>query len=219
MVINDANRNDAGLFGANSSASTIETLGVTNANVSAREYVGILVGTSYGPIIACYTTGAVSASVADVGGLIGLMNRSATSVTSSYSTASVSGGASNGGGLVGRVVSGSVTNSYSTGSVTTTDTPRGGLIGSNSSGIVTASYWDTQTSNRGSSRGGTGQTTAALQTPTGYTGIYSTWNANIDGQPGNDDPWYFGSPGWYPLLNRTYARVIGIAGVLSCCLK
>ena len=200
LVINRSIRDDAGLFGANSSASTIETLGVTNANVSAREYVGILVGTSYGPIIACYTTGAVSAVVADVGGLIGLMNGNTTSVTSSYSTASVSGGASNGGGLVGRVVSASVTNSYSTGSVTNTDSPRGGLIGESSSATVTASYWDTTTSGRASSNGGAGQTTGGLQTPTGYTGIYADWNANIDGETGADDPWDFGSPGWYPSL-------------------
>ena len=200
MVINDANRDDAGLFGSNHTTSTIESLGVTNANVTAREYIGILVGTSYGDVVACYTTGSVSASTADVGGLIGLMNGAGTSVTSSYSTASVSGSASNGGGLVGRVVSGAVTNSYSTGSVTTTDTPRGGLIGQSSSGAVTASYWDTTTSNRASSNGGAGQTTGALQTPTGYTGIYANWNANIDGETGADDPWDFGSPGWYPSL-------------------
>ncbi len=200
MVINRSTRDDAGLFGANSGASTIESLGVTNANVTAREYVGILVGTSYGPVIACYTTGAVSASVADVGGLIGLMNGNTTSVTSSYSTASVSGGASNGGGLVGRVVSASVTNSYSTGSVTNTDSPMGGLIGESSSATVTASYWDTTTSGRASSNGGAGQTTSGLQTPTGYTGIYADWNANIDGETGGDDPWDFGSPGWYPSL-------------------
>ena len=200
LVINRSTRDDAGLFGANSSASTIESLGVTNANVSAREYVGILVGTIYGDVVACYTTGSVSASTADVGGMIGLMNGAGTSVTSSYSTASVSGGASNGGGLVGRVVSGSVTNSYSTGSVATTDTPRGGLIGASSSGIITASYWDTQTSNQNSSNGGAGQTTGGLQSPTGYTGIYADWNANIDGETGADDPWDFGSPGWYPSL-------------------
>ena len=200
LVINDANRDDAGLFGSNHTTSTIESLGVTNANVSAREYIGILVGTIYGDVVACYTTGQVSASTADVGGLIGFVSGSSASVSSSYSTASVSGGASNGGGLVGRVVSGSVTNSYSTGSVATTDTPRGGLIGQSSSGAVTASYWDTQTSNQNSSRGGSGQTTSGLQNPTGYTGIYANWNANIDGETGADDPWDFGSPGWYPSL-------------------
>ena len=200
LVINDANRDDAGLFGSNHTTSTIESLGVTNANVTAREYIGILVGTSYGDVVACYTTGSVSASTADVGGLIGFVSGSSASVSSSYSTASVSGGASNGGGLVGRVVNGAVTNSYSTGSVATTDTPRGGLIGQSSSATVTASYWDTQTSNQNSSRGGSGQTTGGLQTPTGYTGIYADWNANIDGETGADDPWDFGSPGWYPSL-------------------
>ena len=115
LVINRTSTDDVGLFGANSSASTIETLGVINANVTAREYVGILVGTSYGPIVACYTTGAVSGSRSDVGGLVGLMNASNASVSSSYSTASVGGAANNAGGLIGRAISSSITNSYSTG--------------------------------------------------------------------------------------------------------
>ena len=200
LVINRTGTDDVGLFGANSSASTIETLGVINANVTAREYVGILVGTSYGPIVACYTTGAVSGSRSDVGGLVGLMNASNASVSSSYSTASVGGAANNAGGLIGRAISSNITNSYSTGRVNASGNNIGGLIGLVSSATVTASYWDTTTSGRSNSAAGTGYATAALQTPTGYTGIYSTWNANIDGQTGNDDPWYFGNSRQYPSL-------------------
>ena len=52
---------------------------------------------------------------------------------------------------------------------------------------VTASYWDTQTSTAAlTSAGGVGKTTAELQSPTGYTGIYAGWNVdlNLDGSGG-----------------------------------
>ena len=204
LVINRTGTDDIGLFGANSSASTIETLGVINANITAREYVGILVGTSYGPIVACYTTGAVSGSRSDVGGLVGLMNASNASVRSSYSTASVGGAANNAGGLIGRAISSNITNSYSTGRVNASGNNIGGLIGLVSSSTVTASYWDTSTSGRTGSAAGTGKTTRDLLIPTTYgatsNDTYYGWNANLDGQAGNDDPWTFGAMDQYPAL-------------------
>ena len=197
-----------GLFASIAGAGRIESLGITNANVTAGEYIGILAGNNYGAIVACYTTGSITGSDF-IGGLAGLhasgstLSSTAATITSSYSTASVTGSASaaNIGGLVGRVSQGAGTtatiiNSYSTGAVAS----GGGLVGSNNDGSATASYWDTTTSGRSSSALGTGQTTAALQTPTDYTGIYADWNANIDGETGADDPWDFGSPGWYPSL-------------------
>ena len=36
--------------------------------------------------------------------------------------------------------------------------------------------------------------------PTGYTGIYSAWNINLDDQAGGDDPWNFGTSSQYPVL-------------------
>ncbi len=62
------------------------------------------------------------------------------------------------------------------------------------------SYWDTFLSYHNTSAGGTGYATADLQRPNDYIGIYSSWNANIDGQAGNDDPWYFGATNQYPAL-------------------
>ena len=193
-----------GLFGAISGASRIETLGVTNANITGQNYVGVLAGHINGDVVACYTTGAITGGNF-VGGLVGYMGAAGTtpSIHSSYSRASVTANF-NKGGLVGRVNLGSITNSYSTGSVPGSLSV-GGLVGvvtgSNAGSIsVTGSYWDTQTSGQTTSIRGSGQSTAALQTPTGYTGIYADWNANIDGETGADDPWDFGSPGWYPSL-------------------
>ena len=193
-----------GLFGATASTARIETLGVTNANITAKDYVGVLAGHINGEVVACFTTGAITAGNF-VGGLVGYMGASGTtpSIHSSYSYASITANF-NKGGLVGRINLGSITNSYSTGNVPGTLSV-GGLVGtvtgSNAASIsVTASYWDTQTSGQGSSIRGTGQTTTALKTPTGYTGIYSTWNANIDGNAGNDNPWDFGTASQYPVL-------------------
>ena len=45
-----------------------------------------------------------------------------------------------------------------------------------------------------------GRTTAVLQAPTDYEGIYETWNLDItlDGEP--DTPWHFGTSSQYPAL-------------------
>ena len=201
LFINRSNTNHIGLFGYTGSGSRVETLGVTNANVTGKGYTGILIGASDngGTVVACYTTGSVTGTNTSTGGLVGYIDGT---ISTSYSTASVSGGPENG-GLVGFRFgnSTSVTNSYSTGTVSGTGSGIGGLIGDGTSGSVSTSYWDTQTSNRNTSPGGgSGQTTSALRGPTGYTGIYSTWNANIDSNAGNDDPWDFGTSSQYPVL-------------------
>ncbi len=201
LTINRTGSTDTGLFGAAHTSARIESLGVTNASVtSSEDYTGILVGSTYGEVVACYSTGSVTGTKI-LGGLVGWTRGS---ISSSYSTASVSGNEDLGGLLGRKHADASVTNSYSTGAVSGTKNT-GGLIGDSGSGTgaVTASYWDTQTSNQSSSSGGsgvTGQTTSGLQTPTGYSGIYAAWNANLDGQSGNDDPWDFGTSSQYPAL-------------------
>ena len=186
-----------GLFG--NISGQIESLGVTNANVTGREYTGILAGAN-GSTVACYTTGQVQGTNY-VGGVTGWTSET---ISTSYSTASVSG-TSHVGGLAGGARN--ITNSYSIGRVSRssgTASTIGGLAGSSVTGFgsasVVSSYWDTETSGQTTSAGGTGQTTSTLQTPTGYTGIYATWNINIDGQTGNDNPWTFGKADQYPVL-------------------
>ena len=39
-----------------------------------------------------------------------------------------------------------------------------------------------------------------LQTPTDYSGIYATWNVDLDGDGVLDDPWDFGTRTQYPVL-------------------
>ena len=45
-----------------------------------------------------------------------------------------------------------------------------------------------------------GLSTAALQGPTGYDGIYRTWNLDLDGDLVPDAPWFPGSARGYPIL-------------------
>ena len=203
-----------GLFTFVGAGARVESLGITAANVTGNNYVGALAGYNVGEIVAVYTAGSVTASAGSyAGGLVGQQTTSGT-IHSSYSTASVTGQA-NVGGLVGQAAAGtgaSITNSYSTGQVSRssgTATTIGGLIGAVAMGFTaSASYWDSTTSGCVSggtsgcttSAAGTTQTTSALQSPTGYTGIYAAWNANLDGVTGADDPWDFRGSSAYPAL-------------------
>ena len=60
LFISRSNISQVGLFGA--ITGRVETLGVINANVTGQAYTGILIGRNEGNIVACYTTGAVTAS-------------------------------------------------------------------------------------------------------------------------------------------------------------
>ena len=107
------------------------------------------------------------------------------------------------GGLLG---SGAATASYATGRVWTPGTIRsGGLVGQGCTGTLpdcADSYWDSVTSGLETSTShGVRRTTAELQAPTDYSGIYASWNVDVDGDGTNDDPWDFGTSAQYPALN------------------
>ncbi len=169
-------------------------------------------------IAGSYAAGSVSGP-GQVGGLAGELNQS--TIVASYATGSVSGPGEIG-GLVGRGW-GTVTASYATGSVSGPGEIGGlaGLFG----GTITASYWDTEASGQVAASGGglelvgqgvgqgsagaAGKTTAELQAPTGYTGIYTDWNVDLDNADGDDDPftggddpWDFGTSSQYPMLRN-----------------
>ena len=171
-------------------------------SVSGGDSVGGLVGDGRRVTISgSYATGSVSGSGDDIGGLMGYSDGGA--ISASYATGNVSGNGDDIGGLVGRNKSGSITTSYAVGRVSASgDTFYiGGLVGYDEDGSITASYWDTQTSGQVGSYGGVGKTTAELQSPAGYAGIYAGWNLDLNGDGGSiDDPWDFGSSRQYPVL-------------------
>ena len=219
----DSSENDIGLFGETTSSAVIRNLELVAVQVTGTDNVGGLVGSNGGAVSGCFATGKVTGDD-DVGGLIG-SNLNDGAVSASYSTVQVTGddrigglaGSNSGevtaayatgrvvgdfeaGGLIGRN-SGDVNVSYAAGLVSGRSTI-GGLIGWNASGgAVTDSFWDSDTSGRTTGFSGQAKTTAELQLPTAASGIYSTWNVDLDGDSMNDDPWDFGTSSQYPALS------------------
>ena len=211
------NHRGSGITGANLGmiAASYATGSVSNASMA-----GGLVGYNFnGSIISSYATGTVSrgasASLGYAGGLNGF-NAAEGRIVASYATGGVTGSGSHdyAGGLVGRNL-GSIAASYSTGAVSNSANA-GGLVGSNdTAATVTDGYWDTTTSGVTTSDGGTGQTTAQLQAPTGYDGIYANWRVDLDNADGDnniatggDDPWDFLHSTQYPRLS--WERVVAL---------
>ncbi|PLY11122.1 MAG: hypothetical protein C0626_00705 [Arcobacter sp.] len=193
LYINRGGEDYVGLFGR--TGATISNIGLTNVDITGRDYVGGLVGFNDSSTITnSYATGKVSGDTfvgglvgvhysstitnsyatatvtgdTHVGGLVGL-NYTST-ITNSYSTGDVSGNI-HVGGLVGgdNISNSSITNSYATGKVTGNGNV-GGLVGDyhSSTSTITNSYWDIDT---------TGQTNGVgLGSSAGATGIYSSTN-------------------------------------------
>ena len=202
-------RHVGGLVAQNTNGTIIASY--ATGSVTGDSHVGGLVGANIGSVIASYATGSVSATDTYSGGLVGRMLRS--TIIASYATGSVTGD-THVGGLAGGNLEGTIIASYATGSVTG-DGDVGGLVGYSRESTIIASFWDTQTSGQttgvgrddGDSAGLEGKTTARLQSPTGYTGIYGGWktdldNADEDDNPatGTDDFWDFGTSSQYPVL-------------------
>ena len=106
---------------------------------------------------------------------------------------------------------------YSTGHVSG-ERRLGGLAGWNDNprGIL-SSYWNIESSGQEFGvegrydSGAEGKTTAELQTPSSYSGIYQEWNTDIDNADGDnnestgtDDPWDFGGEDEYPVLRADF---------------
>ncbi len=166
--------------------------------VTSDSSAGGLVGFHQSKLISgSYATGPVTGSRA--GGLVGTNGtpRSEATIRASYATGSVSGTIV--GGLVGHVSDeGIITASYATGRVD--GFSEGGLVGYDEGGTVTNSFWDTRTSGHGSGSPGSGKTMSQLQSPTSYSGIYGSWNVDVDEDNVNDAPWHFGTSSEYPAL-------------------
>ena len=170
--------------------------------VEGDRNVGGLAGYNQAKLISgSYATGPVTGESC-VGGLVGVNGEpfgDEAMIAASYATGSVKG-SSCGGGLAG-YNSGKITASYATGHVT----GGAGLVGDSFPGTeipgtVTASYWDSRTSGQTSGTYGSPRTTSQLQSPTSYSGIYGSWNVDVDADDTSDNPWAFGTSSQYPAL-------------------
>ena len=164
-------------------------------HVRGNMYVAGLVAQNMDTITRSYA-GVHATGISAVAGLVG-SNSPSGIIAACYATGRVRG-VEVVAGMVG-YNHGAVTASYSTGRVRGQEQSGGGLSGT-SSGLVTASYWDTNASGIQFSSTGRGLTTSQLQRPTRYSGVYRTWNLDLDGDGLGDDPWDFGTSAQYPLL-------------------
>ncbi len=206
LFINRPSTSFIGLFGA-TNGGVIDSIGITNANITGNGEVGGLVGWNfYSTVSNCYSTGSVSGTGSSVGSLVG--SNSGT-VNNCYSTGSVSG-AEYTSGLVG-YNSATVNNCYSTGSVSGTGSYVGGLVGYNYFGTVNYSFWNIETSGKSTSNGGTGETTAEMKTKLTFS--LAGWNSSIwymDAGFNNGYPYLsWQNPGGTPLPKTATAPSVG----------
>ena len=193
LFINRGSTDYLGLFRVVGDGGRIRNLGLERVNITGRDFIGAVAGetSAFSGVEAVYVTGAVSGRDL-IGGLIGEHHPNA-SLRNTYSAARVTG-SSYVGGLLGYVPSSNATVYYSY--------ARGVVTGRNSGGLLYPSadqygingqqtYWDTQTTGQATSNGGTGQSTSNLKTPTGASGIYSSWPVAT---------WDFGTAIQYPAL-------------------
>ena len=204
---------DAALFDRIGRNGVARRLGLSDVDVNGGSSAAGLVVTNSGVIHASYVTGRVAGEWAgglafsshggrvsasygaariesDHGG--GLVSWNGGWIGASYATGRVTG---SGGGLVA-VNDGAIVGTYATGRVS----PNGAGLVYRGEGDVAHSYWDADTSGLTRSAGGSGRSTASLQAPTGYVGIYARWNLDIDRDERGDDPWDFGTTAEYPVL-------------------
>ncbi len=149
-----------GLFGVISRGKVVRNIELVNAQVEGRGGIGTIVGSNFGTVYNCHSTGKVK-GLAAVGGLVGanagnisyshasadveakfavggLVGDQNASIFASYATGKVKGGQGIG-GLIGLNTRGRVVSSYATGDVTG-DENVGGLAGVNTDALLTNSY-------------------------------------------------------------------------------
>ena len=206
----------AALFSYLEDTGEIHDLQVLNVNIDSFYEAAALVNKNFGLISGVYVDGSVSSSNPRDGEAGMLAARHEGTIIASYATGVVSS-AHVAGGLVGAIVNdyaggrggGDIISSYSLARLGGSGA-LGGLVGVDTTlnGVVTDSYWDSDVSGMISSAGGIAKTTAELQVPTTYTGIYANWenlDTNLDGISDTNTLWDFGTESEYPRLHYQVA--------------
>ena len=222
----------AGLFSFLEDESIIRDLGLINPNVtstSGDNGLGALAGiVEEGSVITgVYAQGGRIVANNPAGGQFytagGLVGGMSGLIRASYSLTAVSmtgtSAAPNVGGLLGDCWGCTITASYAAGPVTATGADIGGLVGELLTGTpygpnaIINSYCDQNATGQpdciGAQSGtlmAAAYTTAQLQTPTVYAGIYRNWNLDLDSNDRPDYPWNFGTTTTYPTLNSPAQR-------------
>ncbi len=213
----DRGGSNIALFGTTNGAY-IHHLGLIDVNIVQRnsdaQGTAPLVGSATrGTIAAVFATGSVT------GGLYvtGLVGETSGNLLASWSDVVVQGGNNDdeqirvaGLSSVNQTDGGKALASYAVGETRNSPnyfgTHYGAILGSSLSSLTTVYYDNIRNSER-TIDSTLGRTTAQLQSPTGYTGLYAAWNVDLDNADsdnnpltGGDSPWDFGTSADYPAL-------------------
>ena len=191
LYIDRPSTSNIGLFGLiDNSQTKIDSLGVTNINITGNTNIGAIVGyMREGSISNSFSTGeCISESIeswAQAGGFIG--NNYYGIIANCYTHANIHAeGLSNVGGFVGPN-RGTITNCYSTGKVIGSSST-GGFVGKHyTTGSISNSFWDTETSGQATSAEATGK--ASFQIKNRYTFIDEGWDFANETDNGTNDIW------------------------------
>ena len=228
LNVNMTISNPAGLFQALTSTAVIRDLGLINPTVRSTApglSAGALAGSALAgsTIQAVYVQGGtttIAAATMRGGGLVGIAGGV---IRAGYSTAAIAleGTPANAytGVLAGQLDGGRITASYAAGPNRASGgagSYHGGFVGQvqNAAARIANSYCDSEvavvadcivSNGRGpgvnaAQTAAPAQTTAQLQTPTGYDGLYLNWNLDLDNDLNLDYPWNFGAANQYPAL-------------------
>lgn len=231
LFINRNTADNQGLFGVVGYQASVLNIGVTNVNISGKDFVGALAGilsnasncyttgtvngelyvggitgrVYEGMVIECYSACVVNSSLLYAGGFAGAV---LNIVENCYSTGDVNGNLDFG-GFVGYIgLDGDIRKCYSTGLINQEGGPFGGFAWKND-GIVDSTFWDVETSGVSYSDGGTGKISNLMKTGSTYTNAgwdFSTvWG--IDTAKNNGYPyliWQYSSLGTPADFNIVY---------------
>ena len=207
LCIDRPSTRNIGLFGYATDNVRIDSLGLTDINITGHRYVGGIIGRSASTLIEnCFTTGTVTSEEfegdrpASTGGLVGAIDGGA--IKNCYSHVNVN--SLTGiwiGGLLGlnHNAYANINNCYSTGTVTATGTTVGGFAGS-ANGTLNC-FWDTETSGQAESDGGIGLTTAEMKDFKNF--LDAEWDFMDESYNGDDNIWGMNSSdnNGYPFLS------------------
>jgi len=202
VVINLPTNDYVGIFGYVKTPGVIRNLGVENATITGRNYIGaltalssgtllhchasgqatgsnnigMLAGSQAGVIDSCFASGQIKGSQSGIGMLIGVNTKNSV-VQRCYATGEVdAGNCVSVGGLIGVNRGGSIISSYSTAAVSGLSWV-GGLIGLNDPGLVDSCYASGMVTGPGIVGGLIGLNYATI--------LSSFWNIETSGQTGS----------------------------------
>ncbi len=140
LTSNLLENNNVGLFSRLMLGGELKNIELKSVNIEGENYIGTLVGYSFGNIFNCHSEGIVR-GVSAVGGLVGY-SENGDIVNSSFDGDIIGSGLSYIGGLVGRLKNGKIDKSFVTAVISALNSGNhvGGLVGHNLDGNISNCY-------------------------------------------------------------------------------